>query len=235
MPGIFLSAEWRELVMLSFEVDQDALRALVPRGTVLDSWNGKTFVSMVAFRFLKTRVRGVPVPFHRDFEEVNLRFYVRREHPEGPRRGVVFVKEIVPRAAIAWVARVVYDENYVALPMRHRVDPSSVRYEWRHRSEWHLLEAERSGEPETPADDSEETFITEHYWGYARQRDGSTLEYRVEHPRWRVWRATASRLEGDFTALYGDELARFLNGTPSSACIADGSAVVVRRGTPLRT
>ncbi|MFD6447768.1 DUF2071 domain-containing protein [Promicromonospora sp. NPDC060204] len=120
--GLFLSAEWRRLLMLSYEIDPDALRPLVPRGVELDTWDGRHLVSMVAFQFLDTRLLGVPVPFHRDFDEINLRFYVRRRADDGWRRGVVFVKEIVPRWALATVARVVYGEKYVARPMRHRID-----------------------------------------------------------------------------------------------------------------
>jgi uncharacterized protein YqjF (DUF2071 family) len=188
---------------------------------------------MVGFRFLRTRVLGVPIPFHRDFDEVNLRFYVRREHPEGVRRGVVFIREIVPRAAIAWVARNVYKENYIALPMRHRVALPEVSYEWRHQATWSRLSVACTGEPFMPAQDSEEAFITEHYWGYAAQPDGSTLEYQVEHPRWNVWRSSSASLDGDFEGLYGSELARCLKSPPSSAFVADGSAVVVMRGEKL--
>jgi uncharacterized protein len=101
----FLRAEWRDLVMLNYEIDPDLLRSRIPAGTELDSWNGRTFVSIVGFRFLETRVLGVPIPFHRDFNELNLRFYVRRLAGDEWRRGVVFVKEVVPRRAIAWIAR----------------------------------------------------------------------------------------------------------------------------------
>ncbi|HEX8362069.1 MAG TPA: DUF2071 domain-containing protein, partial [Longimicrobium sp.] len=94
LPGKFLAAEWRDLVMLNYEADPAALRPLVPAGTELDAWGGTTYVSMVGFLFLRTRVLGIPIPFHQDFEEVNLRFYVRRRGPEGWRRGVVFVREI---------------------------------------------------------------------------------------------------------------------------------------------
>ena len=230
MTRAFLTASWRHLVMLSYEVDPEVLGVLLPQGTELDAWRGKTFVSMVGFRFLKTRVRGIPIPFHRDFDEVNLRFYVKRDHPEGVRRGVVFVKEIVPRAAIAWVARHVYNENYVALPMRHRVAPPEVVYEWHHREEWSRMAVRLEGEPQLPHEDSEEAFITEHYWGYAAKSDASTLEYRVEHPKWNVWRVSECELSGDLEPLYGAELSRFLAGRPSSAFVADGSAIVVREG-----
>ncbi len=235
----FLTARWRYLAMLNYEVDPAILRSRVPAGTELDTWHGRTFVSVVGFRFLDTRVLGIPIPFHRNFDEVNLRFYVRREHLDGPdgpdrmRRGVVFIKEVVPRAAIAWVARNVYNENYVALPMRHHIALPRVSYEWNHAATWSRLAVTCSGEAFLPDEDSEEAFITEHYWGYALQQDGATLEYQVEHPRWNVWRSSTSSLDGDVDGLYGSELGSFLKGKPSSAFVADGSAVVVRKGVPI--
>ena len=172
------------------------------------------------------------IPRHRDFEELNLRFYVRRKATEGWRRGVVFVKEIVPRRAIAWLARAIYNENYVALPMRHRVTRTSSQrtvYEWFHANRWNGLSLDFDGTPYVPSEDSEEAFITEHYWGYARQRDGGTIEYQVEHPRWPVLRATAATLDCDVSTLYGPEFAAFLHDSPSSAFIATGSPITVRR------
>ncbi|WP_211341537.1 YqjF family protein [Myceligenerans xiligouense] len=167
----FLTAEWRRLVMLSYDIDPDVLRPLVPRGVVLDTWDGRTLVSMVGFEFLDTRLLGVPVPFHRDFDEINLRFYVRRDTAEGPRRGVVFVKEIVPRPALAAVARIAYGERYVSRPMRHRIDLSDdgvtpaglVGYAWYDGGTWHRLHATTTGEARPPAAGSQEEFVTEHY------------------------------------------------------------------------
>ncbi|MDB4952428.1 MAG: hypothetical protein JWM27_5077 [Gemmatimonadetes bacterium] len=238
VPRAFLTAEWRFLVMLSWAVDPAVLRPLVPRGTELAAWGGATYASAVGFLFLRTRVLGIPIPLHRDFEELNLRFYVRRKGPEGWRRGVVFVKEVVPRFAIATVARVVYNESYVALPMRHSIDRDgpalrpggSVRYDWRHRGRWHSLGARTAGEPSAPAPGSEAEFITEHYWGYAAQRDGGTVEYRVEHPAWRVWTAEAPAFDCDVAEMYGAPFTDALAAPPSSAFVAEGSPIVVRRG-----
>lgn len=240
-PRAFLTAEWRDLAMVNYEVDPALLAPRVPRGTELDQWNGRTFVSIVGFLFLDTRLGGLGIPGHRNFEELNLRFYVRRKADDGWRRGVVFVKEVVPRRAIAWVARVLYNENYVALPMRHDVArdtgaPAAIRratYEWRHRERWNRVTVECAGAPYVPADDSEETFITEHYWGYARQRDGGTVEYGVEHPRWDVLRSISASLDCDVAPLYGPEFAPFLSAAPSSAFVAVGSAVTVRAGVRL--
>src|SRR6185369_6063285 len=105
--------------------------------------------------------------------------------------------------------------------------------EWFHAGRWHALRLAAAGAPSRPTDDSEEAFITEHYWGYARQRDGGTVEYRVEHPRWAVWRATAASLDCDVAGFYGPAFAPYLCGVPTSAFIADGSPIVVRRGVPL--
>jgi uncharacterized protein YqjF (DUF2071 family) len=225
--------------MLNFAVDPAAIADLVPAGTELDAWNGTTFISLVGFRFLDTRVLGVAVPGHRDFDEVNLRFYVRRRADGRWRRGVVFVKEIVPLRSVAWVARLLYNENYVALPMRHEVvaaageAPGLARYEWRHRGRWQRLSVDFAGRAVIPSGDTQETFVIEHHWGYARQRDGATVEYRVEHPPWRLWRATDARLECDVSAVYGPRFEPFLCATPASAFVADGSGVTVGRGVRL--
>jgi uncharacterized protein len=229
----FLTAEWRHLVMLNYEVDPGILAGHVPAGTELDRWNGRTLVSVVGFRFLRTRVLGIGVPFHRDFDEVNLRFYVRRRAEEGWRRGVVFVREVVPRRAVAWLARLLYNENYAAYPMRHAITPGRVSYGWRSGGRWNELSLNSEGEPVLPAQGSEEKFITEHYWGYARQRDGGTVEYRVEHPRWSVRRAARAALDCDVAGFYGPVFAPALGPLPSSAFLAEGSAIAVRRGVRL--
>jgi uncharacterized protein YqjF (DUF2071 family) len=236
-PG-FLTAEWRDLVMLNYPVESSILAPHVPRGTELDEWDGNTFISLVAFSFLNTRVKRIPVPFHRDFEEINLRFYVRFKGPEGWRRGVVFVREVVPKRAIASIARWLYNENYVACPTRsnprHAADGSQIReYGWCHKDKWLSIGATYSGSPSLPKEGSEEEFISEHYWGYTSQRDGSTVEYRVEHPQWNVWPASDHVASGDFAEFYGPEFAAALAGPPSSAFVADGSAVIVREGTQL--
>ncbi len=228
----FLSAEWRQLAMINYEIDPSLLAPFVPWGTELDQWEGRTFVSMVGFRFLDTRLLGIPIPFHRDFDEINLRFYVRRWSGDAWRRGVVFIKEIVPRAAIATVARVVYNENYVARRMRHRLDPASgvVEYSWREKESWNRLRVRTVGAPQPLTGGSEAEFITEHYWGYAAQRDGGTVEYRVEHPPWRVWQVDEAHLKCDVARIYGATFATALRATPSSAFVAEGSPILVRRG-----
>ena len=232
---IFLTAEWRWLAMLNYEVAPALLAPFVPAGTELDEWNGKIFVSVVGFRFLHTRIRGIPIPFHQNFEEVNLRFYVRRRAEDGWRRGVVFLKELVPRAAIAFIARKVYNENYVAVPMWHRIDRhgesvKSAAYGWKVNGADGGMEVVTQGEAIPLVPDSQAEFITEHYWGYARQRDGATMEYRVEHPFWKVWAAHSARLNGDMEALYGAGFGECLQGAPSSAFLAAGSAVSVFSG-----
>ncbi|MEK7832852.1 MAG: DUF2071 domain-containing protein [Acidobacteriota bacterium] len=237
----FLTAEWRYLAMINYEIDPAILQPLVPRGTELDSWQGKTFVSEVGFMFLKTRVMGTAIPFHRNFEEINLRFYVRRKAEDGWRRGVVFVKEIVPRLAIATVAQVVYNENYVARRMWHGTDLSDasftksgvVEYGWMERSGRNFLRVLATGKAEPLVAGSEEEFITEHYWGYAAQRDGGTVEYQVEHPSWNVWQASEAEFDCDIERVYGAQFIKALSAKPSSAFVADGSPIIVRKGVRL--
>ena len=219
--------------MLNYDAPEDLLAPLVPAGVDLDRWRGTLYVSVVGFLFRDTRVLGVPIPAHRTFPEVNLRFYVRREVAGETRRGVVFVRELVPRRAIALVAKVLYNEPYRALPMRYALTAHDAHggvtreYAWRSSVEWTRLSGRTTGPARILEAESEEEFITEHYWGYTRQRDGGTVEYRVSHPRWNVWAATDARLDGDLASVYGDAFARVLTGPPRSAFVADGSPVIV--------
>ena len=234
----FLTAEWRYLVMLNYEIEPAILLPLTPKGTELDTWNGKTFVSMVGFHFRNTRVMGWAIPFHQNFEEINLRFYVRHKAEDGWRRGVVFVKEIVPRAAIALAARWLYNENYVALPTGNVVCQSkdaankvdSVKYYWTFDNRVHFIELVTRGGPSRFVEGSEEEFIAQHFWGYSSQKDGGTVEYRVAHPPWRVWQAQRCRLDSDVENFYGKQFASALNAQPASAFLAEGSEITVYKG-----
>jgi len=241
--SVFLTAEWRQLLIFNFDVDPDLLLPLVPRGTELDLWRGRAYVSLVGFRFLRARLLGVPVPFHAAFEEVNLRIYVKREADEGLRRGVVFVKEIVPKPAVAFVARWVYDEPYVTLPTAYRVEPSNddgpdcttVEYRWRLSGTWNVMRAAIIGPPQVLVPGSEEEFVTEHYWGYTALATGGSREYRVEHEPWTTLRAASPELRCDALALYGRSFADAMGGEPASAFFAQGSPVKVYRGRVLPT
>jgi len=230
---VFLTASWKHLVMLNYACPPEVLARRVPRGVELDLFEGVCYVSIVGFLFLDTRVLGIPLPGHRNFEEVNLRFYVRREHPDGARRGVVFVKELVPRRMIAWVAQTVYNEPYEGVPMGHDVRPTDgiYQYTWRHRGQVSMLAGTRDATPALVPSDSEEAFISEHYWGYTRLRDGGTAEYEVEHPSWRIAPLATSNFQANVAALYGPEFVEVLAAPPRSAFVAEGSEVLVRRGT----
>ena len=237
MPPIFLTAQWRHLAMINFEIDPDVLLPLVPAGTELDYFHGRTFVSLVGFRFLDTRLKGWPIPWHRQFEEVNLRFYLRREAGGELRRGVAFIKEIAPRAAVCTVARWVYGENYVTLPMRHEIrqsnEQASASYAWKFRGRWNEMLVRGQGQPQPAVPGSEEEFIIEHYWGYTRRSERKTLEYHVAHPPWSVWSDSESKMDVDVGQLYGPEFEEAMRQTPSSCLLADGSEIAVHAGEKL--
>ena len=232
---VFLTAEWRDLVMLNYEVDPSLLNRYVPAGTTLDSLKGRTYLSLVGFQFCRTKILGCcPVPFHANFDEVNLRFYVRRREGGEDRRGVVFIAEVVPRHAIATMARLVYGENYRYCPMRHRIETEGLNktaeYQWQIGQQWSRLWAQSVGLPTHPQDGSLEQFIAEHYWGYSTQRTRGSLEYHVAHVPWQVWTTTDAGFEGEASSLYGNELSKVLQRRPDCAFVADGSPVTVFAG-----
>jgi uncharacterized protein YqjF (DUF2071 family) len=224
----FLRARWQDLVMVNWPIDPARVQPWVPHGCEVDLFQGRTYASLVAFQFRDTRVLGVPVPGHIHFEEVNLRLYVRHTTADGElRRGVVFVRELVPRRLIAWVARAVYHEPYAYLPMSHRRQQMDdgrllLRYQWGE----HWLEATAGAELRELTPGSEQQFIAEHYWGYTATRSG-TRQYQVQHPSWR-WRAIEHlQSQVKMGSLYGPEWEDLQSSEPSSQFVAEGSEVAV--------
>ncbi len=235
----FLQAQWTNLLMLNYEVDPEVLKPYLPFATVLDLWQGKALVSMVGFMFEDTRVLGVKWPFHVNFEEVNLRFYVKHFDGKEWKRGAVFVSEIVPKPAISIIANSLYKEHYSALPMRHsatQVDHNYTMflYEWKLKGKWNKLGATISNDFEDIKPGSPEEFIFEHYWGYNIWGDTVTMEYQVEHVSWQVATVTEPFFEADIAGLYGEAFVPFLTKQPYSAFFANGSDVVVRMGDKIR-
>lgn len=231
----FLKAQWKNLIMLNYEVNPDILKPYIPPGTVLDFWDGKALVSMVGFMFLDTIVAGIKWPWHVNFEEVNLRFYVRYFDGTEWKRGAVFISEIVPKSMIVLIANNLYKEHYRALPMRSSIIPVSdnhteFMYEWKLKGRWNKLGATVSNELQAIAPGSSEEFILEHYWGYNALSATKTMEYQVEHITWQTGAVRDYVFDADIAALYGDEFRPYLEKEPVSAFYALGSDIVVRMG-----
>lgn len=234
----FLTAEWRKLIMAQYAVDIGTLAPYLPSGVGLDLYHDTCLVSLVGFLFDRVRVKGIAIPFHTRFAEVNLRFYVARTEPDGTRkRGVVFVREFVPRAAITLIANALYEEPYATLPTQSSIATSAdtlrVGYGWKYRNAWQSMEVEASPMAEPIAPGSEAEFITEHYWGYTKRSNGSTSQYEVKHPRWETYPIRSHEIRADFGALYGPAFAALNGQEPTSVLLAEGSAVSVHSGSKL--
>jgi len=235
---VFLRAAWHNLIMANYVIDPEVLKPLVPARTELDFFRGKTYISMVGFRFLNTRILGIAYPFHRNFTEVNLRFYVRHQAEDGEwRRGTVFVSELVPKPLVAFLANNLYREQYAYAPMRHRIHSSNenlrIHYRWNRFNKWHHLYASAQPTSVPMQSGSLEEFIAEHYWGYNQYSKAFTMEYAVEHPRWRFFPVISFGIQANFQKLYGDRFAPFLYRPPVSVFVAQGSDVLIRWGNKL--
>lgn len=225
----FLTAEWRNLVMMNYVVPEEILLPYLPKGVELDYFEGKCYVSFVAFHFLHTKVKGIGFPFHRNFEEINLRFYVKYKENGTYKRGVVFISELVPKRMISWIAKLIYQEQYAYAPISSSVtetDKRSLHFNWGKQKDY-TLTVETEIKPLPINTGSKEEFIFEHYWGYTGLSKNRTGEYRVEHPRWNVYPVTDYRILADFGSMYGDDFSFLNRSKPDSVFVAEGSAVSV--------
>lgn len=221
--------------MTNYIVPKSILKKYIPFKTELDILNEDCFVSLVGFMFLNVKVKGFKIPFHTNFEEVNLRFYVKHKDELNKewKRGVVFIKEIVPKPAIVFVANTVYGENYETMEMGHewKINDNKLEigYSWK-KNEWNKIKVVSSAQDKPILNGSKEEFITEHYWGYTKLGEKKTSEYGVEHPRWNQYDVLKYESEVDFGKIYGDEFAFLNNEKPVSVLLAEGSEIKVKEG-----
>ena len=231
----FLTAHWRKLIMAQYIVAPETLAPYLPSGLTLDLYQSRCYVSLVGFLFDRVRLKRLAIPLHTRFEEINLRFYVTQAVPDGTRRrGVVFIREFVPRRAISFVAKHFYEERYLTIPTRGSIEATpttlNVSYAWKLDKRWHSLTVSANPTPQPIAPASEENFITDHFWGYTKRSDGSTSAYEVQHPRWQTYALQSHEIAVDFNALYGPAFAHLNHAEPASVLLAEGSAVSVHSG-----
>lgn len=231
MRKIFLTAEWKKLILANYRVDKEALQSFVPPHTELDYWNGDLYVSLVGFMFLNTRVLGIKIPLHVNFPEVNLRFYVRYNQNGNWKRGVVFIKEIVPKPAISFVANSFFNEHYATMPVTNyellEKDRLVIGYQWKYKNNWNKLQVAAKPTPQLIVPGSKEEFITQHFWGYSPAGNNKTTEYEVAHPLWKNYIISDYSIECDFAGLYGQPFSFLSRVTPDSVMLAEGSGIAV--------
>lgn len=230
MKDIFLSAQWKNLIMVNYEVDADVLIPYLPRGVELDYYNNKTYVSLVGFMFANTRIFNLPIPFFGTFEEINLRFYVKRVVDGRVKRGVVFINETVPYKVVAWLANKLYRENYISIPTKNSIKTGStrqVKYQWKMNKQWNHLEVVAKMETEEMQHGSMEEFIFEHYFGFTKINNQISQEYRIHHPRWLINKVSDYSVRCDFENMYGKNFSNLSNVIPDSVFMAEGSAVSI--------
>lgn len=232
MTDIFLSARWENLIMANYAVNPELLKPYLPNGVELDFYEDKTYVSLVGFMFKQTSLFNIPIPFLGTFEEINLRFYVKRVEGDSIKRGVVFINETVPYKLVAWLANKLYKEHYIAIPTKNEIEitslSKSIKYHWKINREWNHIAVNTSIENEQMLPGSIEEFIFEHYYGYTKINNQLSQEYKVDHPRWLVNKVIDHSIHCDFKSMYGNDFSFLSDRQPDSVTVAEGSPVTVK-------
>jgi uncharacterized protein YqjF (DUF2071 family) len=223
---IFLTARWENLILVTYKTDPDFLKPYLPEGLELDTIDGSAFLSLVAFDFIDTKVKGIYIPFNVNFPEINLRFYVKNKE----QRGVVFVREFVPNHLTVIGANIFFNENYKRINIKNEIsidDKIFLMHTIEINSKEYFIKVLAENKPYMPPENSAEHFFKEHEWGFGTTRSGKTLVYRVEHPYWEVYPVTDFETNIDYGEVYGNHW-KFLNGQkPYNITLAKGSAIKV--------
>ena len=230
MADIFLKANWENLIMANYSVDPALLIPLLPNGVELDYYDQKAYVSLVGFMFKKTSLFGIPIPLFGSFEEVNLRFYVKRTVGRKIQKGVVFINETVPFKIVAVIANKLYKEHYISIPTKHSIeltDPKKISYSWKMNQKWNSIKVSANASQQQIATGSMEEFIFERYFGFTKIDQHTTQSYRINHPKWQTNQLLSSEVDCNFGDMYGLSFAELSQKQADSIFLANGSSVTV--------
>ncbi|BAO54491.1 YqjF family protein [Nonlabens marinus] len=227
----FLTSTWSYLPFANYKVPPELLYPHLPKGTVLDLRGELADISLVGLRFERTRILNLPIPFHINFSEINLRFYVCQ--PDTGKKGVVFIKEIVDKPMITFVANNLYHERYQTMPVRFELEEkkgqkSHLKYQWKPKT-WQEFALTYEPEALSIVDGSEEQFILERYFGYSEYDKKTTFEYEVCHASWEHFKVTDFQIDVDFEQTYGPEFALLNSLRPDSVMMAQGSRISIEK------
>lgn len=229
--AVFLKANWEHIIMVNYEIDPEILIPYLPKGVELDLFNGKCYISLVGFMFKNTKLFTIPIPFLGTFEEINLRFYVKRKGGNQIKRGVVFINETIPYKIVAWMANKLYKEHYTVVPTKHKLRINNavqkIKFEWFIDKRWNSVYVEAETASEVMKENSLEKFIYEHYYGYTKIDEFKTEEYQLQHPSWNVHNIINYNIDCDFEAMYGKTFSILNHTKPTAVFIAEGSSVKV--------
>lgn len=227
----FMTARWENLIMANYTIDAAKLVDYLPYGLEIDLYEGKAYVSLVGFLFKNSRIFGIPIPLLGTFEEVNLRFYVKRKEGNIVKRGVVFINETVPYKPVAWLANKLYKEHYIAIPTKHHIvkenTHKNIEFHWKTPSQWNKVEVESENLSKEMVHGSLQEFIFEHYYGFTRLSERTSQEYRIRHPRWKINKVTKYHVNCNFLEMYGPDFAELTYQKPDSVFLAEGSDVSI--------
>lgn len=229
MAKTFLKAHWNNVVMINYTVPKQVLIPYLPYGVELDDFQGNYYISLVGFKFLRSSLFGIPIPFFGSFDEVNLRFYVKRKVNDEYRRGVVFICELVPYSIVATLANKLYKEHYRKAKIQSKIVMSkghkSISYEWEINNQKSAIDIRFDDVEIEILHNSHEEFIYEHYYGFTKVNEKETWEYKVNHERWSVNKYLGHQINCNFENLYGKAFAFLNNQEPHSVYNAVGSKV----------
>jgi hypothetical protein len=236
--SVFLKATWQNLIQLVYTAPIDEVQTLLPEGLTPEIFDGKAHIILSALEFRQTRVKGLKIPFHVHFPEINLRIPVRKQGVTG----VYFLRQYVPKHCIAVVAKRIYHEAYEAYPMEFLVQHVPDADEGTSIMECHCklwkkedtldiqvyavepenyIPVDENHPPEPAVGDAD--FIT----GFGTNDKQEIIEYRIEHRKQEFFEVREWSIRGDLTKIFDDCIPKGISEMPIHVSFSHGQAVKI--------
>lgn len=218
---------------MNYIISPEILENYLPAYTIIDYFKGNCFTSLVGFPFRNVEIAGMKIPFYTDFEEINLRFYVKRFDGTTWRKGTVFISEIANKSALKFLANSFLHEKYQTLETRQEIKENSelieTKYSWRTWMNWQFLNLISEKPSESVAEGTEAHFIMDRSSGYQKYDTATTNEYGISHPKWNIYPIRSFDINVDFEESFDSNFPVLNETLPHSVILARGSSVAVKQ------
>lgn len=205
--------EWNDAVFLHWEVDLNALQALVPADLEIDLFEGKPWVSMVAFTMQKIRPRYLPSfsPIS-DFHEINIRTYVKQDN----KSGVYFLSIEGGTRISCEIARALSE-----LPYRYsKISRSANLYHSENEGYRDKMEIRYEVGESIKEKSNLVLWLTERY-ALFQDTESSINEFEIHHLEWPIYEIDIIELDIDYPRFH-----KFMQRKPDRIHYSTGVKVI---------
>ncbi len=209
--------EWNNALFLHWKVSKEELTKLIPSNITLDTFDGESWISLVAFTMEQIRPRFLPsVSAISNFHEINIRTYLTKDN----KPGVYFLNIEAGNIISSFLAKLLSGLPYEKAIIYRGKKKKAQEYIGRNKSKGFRLDTTFSVGNKMVNLSELDIWLTERYCLYFDKRN-KLYRYEIQHKPWQLYKVQISKLTTHYKI--GNIS---LNRKPDLAHYSDGVKVI---------